>query len=181
MHAATLIGTLIGLISRSRSIGAGIILAAACAPVYATPCDELPTDGSASCYLTGTYELRDEARTWLEIINPTGHDLLVYAYFFDANERPMRCFYTPMSANDLWEIPVHELGIHADHGVAKIISFAKPGEPRIGIVGNQRTWFGKQRGMSEAGLHPIQAKILDEDLRKMIEPGFKECKRVVQK
>ncbi|HEY0587775.1 MAG TPA: hypothetical protein VGD52_16690 [Pseudoduganella sp.] len=167
MHAATL-------------LSAGIMLLAASTPSYAMGCEELPHDGSASCYLTGTYELRDRAHTWLEIINPTGHDLQVHAYFFDANERPMRCFYTRMSANDLWEIPVHKLGLHADHGVAKIISFGKPGEPKMGIVGNQRTWFRKQRGIGETGLHPIQGKLLEEDLRKMIEPGFRECKKVEQ-
>jgi hypothetical protein len=86
-----------------------------------------------------------------------------------------------MSANDLWEIPVHELGIRADHGVAKIISFARPGEPGIGIVGNQRTWFRRQQGISETGLHPIQGALLEEDLRKIINPSFKECKKVEQK
>ena len=146
-----------------------------------TGCEEALHDGSASCYLTGTYELREDAHTWLEIINPTGHDLLVYAYFFDAKERPMSCLYTPMSANDLWEIAVNDLGLHADHGVAKIISFAKPGEPKIGIVGNQRIWFRKQRGMSETGLHPIQNQLLAEDLAKKIDPNFKECKKVEQK
>jgi hypothetical protein len=144
-------------------------------------CEEPSPNGSASCYLTGTYELREDAHTWLEIINPTGHDLLVYAYFFDANERPMRCFYTPMSANDLWEIPVNDLGLHADHGVAKIVSFVKQGVPRIGVVGNQRIWFRKQQGISETGLHPIQSQLLAEDLAKMIDPNFKECKKVEQK
>jgi hypothetical protein len=72
-------------------IGAGVVLAAMCAPSFAKGCEEPSRDDSASCYLTGTYELREGALTWLEIINPTGHDLLVYAYFFDANERPMRC------------------------------------------------------------------------------------------
>jgi hypothetical protein len=144
-------------------------------------CEEPAPNGSASCYLTGTYELREDARTWLEIINPTGHDLLVYAYFFDANERPMRCFYTPMSANDLWEITVNDLGLRADHGVAKIISFVKPGVPRIGIVGNQRIWFRKQQGISETGLHPIQSKLLAEDLANRINPNFTECTKVEQK
>ncbi|HZR01600.1 MAG TPA: vWA domain-containing protein [Burkholderiales bacterium] len=144
-------------------------------------CEEASPNVSASCYLAGTYELRDGARSWLEIINPTGHELFVNAYFFDANERPMRCLYTRMSANDLWEISVHELGLHADHGVAKIISFARPGEPTIGIVGNQRIWFRKRQGISETGLHPIQSQLLEEDLTKMIEPNFKECKKVEQK
>jgi len=145
-----------------------------------TGCEEALHDGSASCYLTGTYELREDAHTWLQIINPTGHDLLVYAYFFDANERPMGCLYTPMSANDLWEIPVNNLGLHADHGVAKIVSFAKPGEPKIGIVGNQRIWFRKQQGVSETGLHPIQSRIFTEDYNKMLKPLVDKCKDVKQ-
>jgi len=166
---------------KSWLIGAGVVLAAMSAPSFAKGCEEPSPDGSASCYLTGTYELRAEAQTWLEIINPTAHDLLVYAYFFDANEHPIRCLNTMMSANDLWEIPVHELRLHADHGVAKIISFARPGEPRIGIVGNQRIWFKSQRGISETGLHPIQSQLLAEDLVKMIDPNFRECEKVEQK
>ena len=162
-------------------IGAGVMLLAMSDPSFGRGCEEPAPDGSASCYLTGTYELREEARTWLEIINPTGHELLVYAYFFDADEHPMRCIYTRMSANDLWEITVNNLDLRADHGVAKIVSYAKLGEPRIGVVGNQRIWFRKQAGIGETGLHPIQSSLLAEDLDKMIDPNFKECKKVEQK
>ena len=144
-------------------------------------CEMALANGSASCYLTGTYDLREGARTWLEIINPTGHDLLVYAYFFDANERPQQCVYTPMSANDLWEISVSDLDLRADHGVAKIISFAKSRDPALGVVGNQRIWFRKLQGTSETGLHPIQSRLLTEDLARMIEPNFRECKKVDQR
>jgi hypothetical protein len=177
----TLIRRFVDRAPRAWFVGVGIVLATMSAPSFAKGCQEPSPDGSASCYLTGTYELRGEATTWREIINPTGHDLLVYAYFFDANEHPMRCVYTKMSANDLWEITVNELGLHADRGVAKIVSFAGPGEPRIGIVGNQRIWFRKQQGISETSLHPIQSQLLAEDLAKMIEPNFKECKAVDQK
>ena len=179
--AQGLIRAISGRLPRAWLVGACFALAALATPAFARGCDEGPGDGSASCYLTGTYELRDGSRTWLEIINPTGHELLVYAYFFDANERPLRCVFTPMSANDLWELAVNELDLNADHGVAKVVSFAKPREPAIGIVGNQRIWFRKQQGISETGLRPIQGRILAEDLVKMIDPNFRECRRVEQK
>ena len=158
----------------------GVVLATIPGRTFAMGCEIGTADGSASCYLTGTFEQREGSRTWLEIINPTGHDLLVYAYFFDANERPLRCVFTSMSANDLWEIAVDRLDLNADHGVAKLVSFAKPREPTIGIVGNQRIWYRKRQGISETGLRPIQSRILEEDLARMIEPNFKECRKVSQ-
>ena len=140
------------------------------------------SDGSASCYLTGTYDLRNNAITLLHIINPTGHPLLVYALFFDDDEHPLACLYTKMSPNDLWEIPVNKLGLkpHRMFGVVKAISFRDPPFPMIGIVGNQRISFGRQRGVSETPLHPIQGRILDEDIEKVLKPIIEKCKHMQQ-
>ena len=160
MYAAIqgMIRAVLGHAPKACLIVVGVVLATISGPTFARGCEVGSGDGSASCYLTGTYELREGSRSWLEIINPTGHDLLVYAYFFDANERPQRCVFTPMSANDLWEIAVTDLDLHADHGVAKVVSFAKPREPAIGIVGKPahlvQEAAGNQRDRTAADPEP---------------------------
>ena len=153
-------------------------------PSFAQDCKGATPDGSASCYLTGTYELRNEATSWLQIINPTGHDLAVYAFFFDDNELPLECIHTRMSPNDLWEIDVNSLELklrpERAFGVVKVVSFADPPTPMIGIVGNQRIGFRKPQGISETGLHPIQSDILREDFSKMLKPMMGKCKAMKQ-
>jgi hypothetical protein len=69
----------------------------------------------------------------------------------------------------------------ADHFPSLVPLADFGGVPRTGIVGNQRIWFRKQQGISEIDLHPIQSQLLAEDLAKMIDPSFKECKKVEQK
>ena len=159
------------------------LLALAVVPGTASAqCKGAAPDGSASCYLTGTYDMREDAVTWLHIINPTGHPLSVYAMFFDDNEHPLECVYTKMSPNDLWEILVNKLELKSPRqfGVVKVVSFVDPPSPVIGIVGNQRIWFRKQQGVSETGLHPIQAELLREDIAKMLKPILPKCQPVQQ-
>src|SRR5690349_14121575 len=73
----TLIRAFVDRAPKSWLITAGVVLASMSTPSFAKGCEEPSPDVSASCYLTGTYELRADAQTWLEIINPTGHELLV--------------------------------------------------------------------------------------------------------
>ncbi len=174
----TLFGNVLDGARKSWLIRLGFLLAVASTPSFAQECKGAAPDGSASCYLTGTYEMREDATTWLQIINPTGHNLVVYAFFFDDNEHPLDCVYSKMSANDLWEITVNKLGFKPERGfgVVKLVSFVDPPALAIGIVGNQRIWFRKQQGISETGLHPIQSTILREDFEKMLKPIIGKCK-----
>ncbi len=178
----TLFGDVLNGPKKSWLIRLGFLLAVASMPAFAEGCKGAAPDGSASCYLTGTYELREDAMTWLQIINPTGHVLVVYAFFFDDNEHPLDCVYSKMSANDLWEIVVNKLGFKPERGfgIAKLVSFVDPPAPMMGIVGNQRIWFRKQQGISETGLHPIQSDILREDFEKMLKPIMGKCKPMPQ-
>ena len=143
--------------------------------------DDDAVGGSASCYLTGTYELRGGARTWLQIVNPTAHPMWVTALFFDDNEKPLVCVQQEMSPNDLWEIPVHENKrlSKPGFGVVKVVS-DRDG-PVVGVIGNQRIAFGKLHGpgISETGLHPIQPAIFKADYEKFILPymGTLGCKK----
>ena len=178
--------SLAGLVSRAvklQLIGVALLLGTAAAPAFAQACRGAAPDGAASCYLTGTFDLRDGAGSSVQIINPTGHDLLAYAFFFDSNERALRCIYTGMSPNDLWEIVVNKLELklesRSEFGVVKVVSFDKERRPQIGIVGNQRTWF-KGQGVSETGLHPIQSSLLEEDFSKMLKPLLQQCKEIKQ-
>ena len=178
------LGNLLSHAAKWLSIGAAFVLGTGDLPAFAQPCKGAAPDGSGSCYLTGTYELREEVVSSLQIINPTGHDLLVYAFFFDSNEHPLRCIYTDMSPNDLWEIVVNRLDPKLDprseFGIVKVVSFDKDRRPLIGIVGNQRTAFRGQHTFSETGLHPIQSSLLEEDYSKMLQPLIRECKGVRQ-
>lgn len=175
--------------STSGLLGIGLCMALLSNPTLGQDdektCRGYTPGGSASCYLTGTYELRDGSQTWLHIINPTGHYLVVAVAFFDDDEKPLMCFQSKMSPNDLWAIPVHEFKPNPARGfgVAKVISFMDPPVPGVGIVGNQRILFARTRTISETGLHPIQGAILQEDLDKILIPafnGFKNCKALKQ-
>ena len=105
------------------------------------------------------------------------------SFFFYHDEHPLRCIYTGMSPNDLWEIIVNRLELQLDprsaFGVVKVVSFDRERRPLIGIVGNQRASF-KGQAFSETGLHPIQSKLLEEDFSHMLKPLMHQCNDVKQ-
>ena len=179
---------LFGQLSRYWLLAIGLCMAVLAGPTFGqdeNTCKGYTPGGSASCYLTGTYELRDGSQTWLQIINPTGHYLVVAVAFYDDNEKPLACFQSKMSPNDLWEIFVNQFELRPARGfgVVKVISFVDPPVPGVGIVGNQRILFARTKTTSETGLHPIQGEILREDLNRKLNPdfdGFKKCKPLRQ-
>jgi hypothetical protein len=118
----------------------------------------------ASAYLVGVFDLREDRTTILHIVNPTRADLRLFVALFDDSERPLRCFPGELSANDLMEINVREVGVDAPLGVVKVITFARNEDrPQIGVVGNQRLSLGRQPTV-ETGLHPIQSQFLESEL-----------------
>ena len=195
-HQSTLLGDLIMKRESIGKLGANLLcpisntliclaaLAMGCVSLNASAefCrDDKAGGGSASCYLTGTYELRESARTWLQIVNPTAHPMWVTALFFDDNEKPLMCVQQEMSPNDLWEISVHENKQleKPGFGVVKVVSHWDG--PVVGVIGNQRIAFSKLHGpgVSETGLHPIQPAIFQADYEKFILPYMDKfgCKK----
>jgi len=158
-------------------IGAGAVLASLPSTTFAQLCVGFTPNGAASCYLIGTYDLREDAVTTLHIINPTGHSVPVYAFFFDDSEKPLACLRSNLSANDLWEIQVNKLGLRpkAGFGVVKVITFFNGPVALQGIVGNQRISFGAP-GVSETGLHPVQPDLIREDYSKVLSALVPGCK-----
>ena len=159
-------------------LGAGAALASFPSTTFAQLCVGFTPNGSASCYLIGTYELREDAVTTVHIINPTGHTVPVYAFFFDDNQKPLACVHSNLSANDLWEISVNKLGLQpkAGFGVVKVITFVNGAVAIQGIVGNQRISFGTPRAVSETGLHPVQPDLIREDYSKVLSSLVPGCK-----
>ena len=122
--------------------------------------------GSFSSYLVGTYDMRG-GRTLLHIINPTAKGFEVYVAFFDADEKPLICKKDKLSNNDLLEIDVKTLKLDAKFGVVKIVSL-RDKKPVPGMVGFQRHLFEKG-GVTESNLASVPAKILDEELKIIME------------
>ncbi|MBI1811067.1 MAG: hypothetical protein HY035_01090 [Nitrospirae bacterium] len=124
-----------------------------------------PSGGVLSPYLIGTFDMRDEARTVLHIINPTAKNLRFMVAFFDDNEKPLKCIHDKLSPNDLSEIDVRRYKLPAKFGVVKVVSLnEKEDMPELGIVGYQRHFF-KGIGATETILQPIPAEVLKDDLK----------------
>jgi len=124
-----------------------------------------PSGGVLSPYLIGTFDMRNDARTVLHIINPTAKNLRVMVAFFDDNEKPLKCIHDKLSPNDLSEIDVRRYKLPVKFGVVKVVSLnEKEDKPEIGIVGYQRHFF-KEMGATETALHPIPWEILTDDLK----------------
>lgn len=134
----------------------------------------VPCDGVLSPYLTGTFDLRDERRTILHIINPTAKHLRVIVAFFDDKEKPLKCVRDSLSPNDLLEIDVRKYVREKMFGVVKVVSLnGKEDTPEVGIVGYQSHFFKKrwlfffkqETGATETVLHPIPTEILKDDIK----------------
>jgi hypothetical protein len=140
------------------------------AQVEPTPPDGGEGDGAGGAvasYLIGTYDLQI-ARTTLLVMNPTARDLSLVISFFDDDGNPRRCLRNKLTANDLLELDVREAEPGAVRGVVKVVAFEPDTRtPAIGIVGNQRLFYG-EGGVSETQLHPVPRAILEEDLRRIL-------------
>ncbi len=124
-----------------------------------------PSGGVLSPYLIGTFDMRDEAKTVLHIINPTAKNLRVMIAFFDDNEKPLKCIHDKLSPNDLLEMDVRKYELSSKFGVVKVVSLnEKEDTPETGLVGYQRHFF-KGMGVTEAILQPIPTEILKDDLK----------------
>lgn len=122
--------------------------------------------GAFSTYLVGTYDLRD-THTVFQIVNPTAGKLEVYIVFFDDAERPLKCVKEKLTRNDLLEVDVRKVEPGAKFGVAKIVSL-RDKKPYFGIVGFQRNYF-ETKAFSETNLASVPGKILDEEMRILME------------
>jgi hypothetical protein len=124
-------------------------------------------EGDAAAYLIGTYDLRGESRTLIDVMNPTGRPLELVVSLFDDNGKPFQCMRDKIGPNDLIEFDIRRLDPPVLHGVVKIVSFnPRTGMPGIGIVGNQIRV--SSRGMTETGLHPVSRKVLEGDLKQIL-------------
>jgi hypothetical protein len=124
-----------------------------------------PSGGVLSPYLIGTFDMRDEAKTVLHIINPTAKNLRVMIAFFDDNEKPLKCIHDKLSPNDLLEIDVRKYELSSKFGVVKVVSLnEKEDIPETGLVGYQRHFFTKM-GVTETILQSIPIEILKDDLK----------------
>ena len=124
-----------------------------------------PSGGVLSPYLIGTFDMRDEAKTVLHIINPTAKNLSVMIAFFDDNEKSLKCIHDKLSPNDLLEIDVRKYEIPSKFGVVKVVSLnEKEDTPETGLVGYQRHFFTKM-GVTETILQSIPTEILKDDLK----------------
>jgi hypothetical protein len=124
-----------------------------------------PSGGVLSPYLIGTFDMRDEAKTVLHIINPTAKNLSVMIAFFDDNEKPLKCIHDKLSPNDILEIDVRKYELPSNFGVVKVVSLnEKEDTPETGLVGYQRHFFTKM-GVTETILQSIPIEILKDDLK----------------
>lgn len=133
-----------------------------------------PCEGILSPYLTGTFDLRDDRRSILHIINPTAKHLRVMVAFFDDNEEPLNCVRASLSPNDLLEIDVRKYVKERMFGVVKVVSLNRREDtPETGIVGYQRHFFIKrwlfffrrEAGATETVLHSIPTEVLKDDIK----------------
>ncbi len=146
----------VSLLSRGRVAG-GISF-----DLGVTPALPPSSSGQLTPYVTGTWDLREDRKSVVQLVNPTGGHLKVQVAFFDDNERPLGCVRGALSPNDLLEVEVAAQRLPARFGVVKAVSFDESGRPAAGIVGYQRLF--SRIGLSEAPLHPIPAAVLEGDL-----------------
>jgi hypothetical protein len=127
----------------------------------------LGCEGGVAAYLIGTYDLREDTRTFLHLLNPSGENVELLIAFFDDAERPVGCARDRLTPNDLLELDVARAGPQARLGVVKVVAF-EPGRPvpTARIAGNQRILFGRDR-VSETALHPVPDPILKGDLERI--------------
>ncbi len=125
-------------------------------------------EGGAATYLIGRFDLRRDNKTLVHVMNPTGRALALVVSLFDDKGKPFQCMRDKIGPNGLVEIDIHSLDPPVKQGVVKIVALQpNTGKPTIGIVGNQ-ILFGSN-GAAETGLHPISRKILEGDMKRILE------------
>ena len=90
----------------------------------------------AGDYLVGTFDLRGGRGAVLQVVNPTGQELLLLAAFYDDSGTPLRCRAERLSADGLAEVDVRKAGVKAPLGVVRVVAVAEgDGRPVAGLVG----------------------------------------------
>lgn len=122
---------------------------------------------SVASYLIGTYDLR-EGRTFVHVMNPTGEPLAVLVALFTEDGKPQRCVRRKLAPNGLFELDVERLDLNGLLGVVKVLALdPETNQPKLGVVGNQRTRF-EGRAVSETSLHPVSDAILRGDIKRIL-------------
>lgn len=124
-------------------------------------------EGAVAAYLIGSYDLRDQMRTLLHLMNPSADPLALVVAIFDDDGNPVRCRRDKMSANDLLEIDIARLDPPGPLGVVKVVAFdVRTERPVASIVANQ---VRQGRGtISETPMHPVPDAILEDDLDRIM-------------
>ena len=87
-------------------------------------------------HLVGTFDLRGGRRAALQVVNPTGEELLLLAAFYDGSGTPLRCRSQRLPAGGLAEVDVRKAGVKAPLGVVRVLAVAEGnGRPVAGLVG----------------------------------------------
>ena len=137
--------------------------------------DSCGSDGILSAYLIGTYDLRKNAYTVLQVVNPTGRYKRFMVAFLDDNEKFLNCFEGKLSPNDLEEIDVRQYVPLEGYGVVKIISKDMRFDvPEEGLVAFKKQfyrtgWICKRTHFTESVLPAIPTCVLYGDYKRILE------------
>jgi hypothetical protein len=97
----------------------------------------LVEQGSARAgdHLVGTFDLRGGRGAVLQVINPTGQELLLLAAFYDGSGTPLRCRSQRLPADGLAEVDVRKEGVKTSLGVVRVVAVAEGrGRPVAGLI-----------------------------------------------
>ncbi len=94
-----------------------------------------PEAVGAGTHLVGTFDLRGGRKAVLQVVNPTGEELLLLSAFYDDSGTPLRCRTARLTAGGLAEVDVRKAGVKAPLGVVRVIAFAESeGLPVAGLI-----------------------------------------------
>ena len=130
----------------------------------------LHQDPDVSACLTGTWDLRNQNQTLIQIINPTSTVLQVVVVFLDDDEKYLGCYREKeLTQADLMTVDVRQYVKENELGV--VFAFAIDPETKNlvpGIVGYQlkqleiiQMQTGLPSSSTESVLHPIPSKYWD--------------------
>jgi hypothetical protein len=127
----------------------------------------LAQTAGASAFLVGTWDIRQNLTTLLQIVNPTRQSLRLFIAFFDGNEHFLKCIKSDLSENGLFEIDASQVVPAGSlFGVVKVLTLLPPpavGPPWIGVIGNQRLSL-RGEPVAETGLHPVPPDRAEQEL-----------------
>jgi len=117
----------------------------------------------ASVYLVGTYDVRPDRRTQVEIVNPGAKPVRVLVSLFDSAGNPAGCTTGSVGANGRMDVDVAKHVRKGTTGVVKVVGLdVERDVPSGPIVGNQGLAH-RAVGLSTTGLHPVATSTLLED------------------